>query len=446
MENHWDAQLPIGKTARQFAVALNGDMTYSDIALELNKMGFDATRDSVRSMLRRMDEKEETAIPVDSKPKVGEAIASQSFNANTWNLNLNKTPIASLDDLVKAYNIDLSVWEVVSFSVSRYESFHGSQAVGESQNWSREDDEWTVQPLNAIKAQFRKRVEVDFAKKEIESLKEQMRLSAKPVKSIPHFDKPTGNVLELCLPDAHFGKVAWSQQTGYEDYDIDIAQKIYERAVGSILARVEPYKFDRILFVVGNDVCHTDNESGSTFSGTQVDGDPRYYRTFKIVREVMVDVISRLRLIAPVDVIIVAGNHDKSTSFHLGDSLECYFHGYEDVSVDNAPKSRKYYKWGKVMLAFAHGDHVKRDKFAKLIASEQPKMWGDTVFRELHSGDKHQSRVEEEFGFRFRILPSLSGTDAWHSENGFVGNLRQAEAFVWNNEEGLLGTAIYTYK
>ena len=71
MENHWDAQLPIGKTARQFAVALNGDMTYSDIALELNKMGFDATRDSVRSMLRRMDEKEETAIPVDSKPKVG---------------------------------------------------------------------------------------------------------------------------------------------------------------------------------------------------------------------------------------------------------------------------------------------------------------------------------------------------------------------------------------
>jgi hypothetical protein len=50
-------------------------------------------------------------------------------------------------------------------------------------------------------------------------------------------------------------------------------------------------------------------------------------------------------------------------------------------------------KWGKVMLTFAHGDHVKRDKFAKLIASEQPKMWGETVFREVHTGDKHQSRM-----------------------------------------------------
>lgn len=446
MENHWDAQLPIGKTARQFAVALNGDMTYADIALELNKMGFDATRDSVRGMLRRMDEKEETTIPVDSKPKIGEAIASQSFNANTWNLNLNKTPIASLDDLVKAYNIDLSVWEVVSFSVSRYESFHGSQAVGESQNWSREDDEWTVQPLNAIKAQFKKRVEVDSVRKEIESLKEQMRRSANIVPSIPRFDKPTGNVLELCLPDTHFGKVAWAQQTGYDDYDVNIAQKVYEQAIGSILARVEPYKFDRILFVIGNDVFNADNTNGTTFGGTQVESDSRYHRTFRVVREVMVDTIERLRTIAPVDVVVIAGNHDKMTAWHLGDSLECYFHGYHDVKVDNTPKSRKYYKWGKVMLAFAHGDHVKRDKFAKLIASEQPKMWGETVFREVHTGDKHQSRVEEEFGFRFRILPSLSGTDAWHSENGFVGNLRQAEAFVWNNEEGLLGTAIYTYK
>jgi len=446
LENHWDTPLPIGKTAREFAVALDGDMTYASIALELNKMGFNATRDSVRSMLRRLDGKEEATIPVDSKPQVGEAIASQSFNANTWNLNLNKTQIASLDDLVKAYKIDLSVWEVVSFSVSRHESFHGSQAVGESKNWAREDDEWTVQPLNAIKAQFRKRVEVDSAKKEIEALKEQMRLSATIVPSIPHFDKPTGNVLELCLPDTHFGKVAWAQQTGYEDYDVKIAQKVYEQAIGSILARVEPYKFDKILFVIGNDVFNSDSTNGQTFGGTQVESDSRYHRTFKVVREVMVDTIERLRLIAPVDVVVIAGNHDKMTAWHLGDSIECYFHGYQDVKVDNSPKSRKYYKWGKVMLAFAHGDHVKRDKFAKLIASEQPKMWGETVFREVHTGDKHQSRVEEEFGFRFRILPSLSGTDAWHSENGFVGNLRQAEAFVWNNEEGLLGTAIYTYK
>ena len=143
---------------------------------------------------------------------------------------------------------------------------------------------------------------MDSARKEIESLKEQMRRSANIVPSIPRFDKPTGNVLELCLPDMHFGKVAWAQQTGYGDYDVNIAQKVYGQAIGSILARVEPYKFDRILFVIGNDVFNADNTNGTTFGGTQVESDSRYHRTFRVVREVMVDTIERLRTIAPVDV------------------------------------------------------------------------------------------------------------------------------------------------
>ena len=111
-----------------------------------------------------------------------------------------------------------------------------------------------------------------------------------------------------------------------EDWHGNIAQKVYEQAIGSILARVEPYKFDRILFVIGNDVFNADNTNGTTFGGTQVESDSRYHRTFRVLREVMVDTIERLRTIAPVDVVVIAGNHDKMTAWHLGDSLECYFH------------------------------------------------------------------------------------------------------------------------
>ena len=31
----------------------------------------------------------------------------------------------------------------------------------------------------------------------------------------------------------------------------------------------------------------------------------------------------------------------------------------------------------------------------------------------------------------------------WHAANGFVGNLRSAEAYVWDGDEGLVGQFFY---
>jgi hypothetical protein len=95
------------------------------------------------------------------------------------------------------------------------------------------------------------------------------------------------------------------------------------------------------------------------------------------------------------------------------------------------------------MLMFCHGDGGKRDDYALLMATEKPEMFGRTKFREAHIGHTHQTRLEEKHGVRVRVIPSLSPADDWHSENGFVGNLRSAEAYFWNKKEGLVGTAIY---
>jgi hypothetical protein len=130
--------------------------------------------------------------------------------------------------------------------------------------------------------------------------------------------------------------------------------------------------------------------------------------------------------------------------FHIGDALEMYFHGQSDVTIDNAPTSRKYFQYGKVMLMFCHGDREKRGDLAGIMAAEQPAMWGVTKFREAHIGHLHQTRTEEKNGVRVRILPSISPPDAWHSEQGYVGNLRSAEGYIWNAEEGLIGQVFYT--
>jgi hypothetical protein len=112
--------------------------------------------------------------------------------------------------------------------------------------------------------------------------------------------------------------------------------------------------------------------------------------------------------------------------------------------IDNEPTSRRYFQFGKVMLMFCHGDNEKRMDMPLVMASEQPVMWGATMFRECHTGHLHQTRLEETHGVRVRILPSLSPPDAWHAVNAYVGCLRSAEGYIWNRDEGLIGQVFYT--
>ena len=95
------------------------------------------------------------------------------------------------------------------------------------------------------------------------------------------------------------------------------------------------------------------------------------------------------------------------------------------------------------MLLWVHGDKGKRADFPLLMATEQPQMFGETRWREIHTGHLHQTKTEEWHGVRVRILPSLSAADAWHAAQGFTGQLRNSEAFVWNNKEGLIAQFYY---
>jgi hypothetical protein len=78
------------------------------------------------------------------------------------------------------------------------------------------------------------------------------------------------------------------------------------------------------------------------------------------------------------------------------------------------------------------------------MATEQPAMFGSTIFRECHCGHTHENKLAEHHGVRVRVLPALCPPDDWHVENGFVGNMREAQALMWNEKEGLVGTVVYT--
>jgi hypothetical protein len=344
---------------------------------------------------------------------------------------LGKTRIKTLPELLEACEVDTDVWECYRFVANKWEMGYKDPASNAKQI-----------PLFQVKAWFRKKIALSNAIAELAALREDMKAKAPKRPAV----MPAGSVmLELSIPDLHLGKLAWAKETGWEDYDSPIAQRCFDEALENLLARTAAHRLSEIVLVFGNDLLNSDNRNHTTTRGTpQTSTDTRYQKTFRDARIMCANAIDRCRKIAPVRAVLVSGNHDELSVWHLGDSLECQFANTGGVVIDNAPTMRKYYKHGAVGIMWAHGDKGKHSNYPLLFARERNDIWGSTRIQEVHLGHLHQTRVQEFNGVRVRILPSLCAADAWHSEMGFVGAVRGAEAFVWHPEEGLIGTANYS--
>ncbi len=323
--------------------------------------------------------------------------------------------VKTIEDVISLCNVDRHTWATKRFSV-------GQRTDGRLRwNASFERSKYATSSF-------------------LSDLKEDLKkLVPPPAKGVV---KPVkgGRLLEIAAFDLHLGKLGYAPEVG-ADYDIKIAREVYFSAIRELVAKsLKQGPISRILFPVGNDYLTIDSDSNETTAGTPQDTDSRFTKIYREGRKILVEAIELLRQIAPVDVMVVAGNHDHQSMFHLGDALECWFHAHKDVKIFNEPIGRKYYRFGKVMLCFCHGHLEKHDKLPQLAAVEQPEMWAATTSREWHLGHWHHQVVKEHMGTIVRILPSLSGSDRYHHDHGYVGAKRIAQGFLFNEETGLEAT------
>lgn len=340
--------------------------------------------------------------------------------------------VRTLADLIRVCEIDTTEWVVERWIANKWEM--GSK-----------DTEGNPQttPLYQIKAWLKRNTPVIDARQEIAHLFADARVKFPARPAVKR--RPAGAyVLEIAIPDLHLGKLAWSPETGGPHYDSKLAADVFREALEALIARTAAFHFERVIFPIGNDFFHSDTKLGTTTSGTPLDTDSRFHKTFVVGRRLLTQAIDRLRELAPVEAVIVPGNHDTMAAFHVGDSLSCLYHQTPDVTIQNAPIPRKYVAYGRTLLMFTHGHKGKRQNYPLLMATERPEQFGKARFREAHVGHTHEDRVTESMGVKVRVCPALCPPDAWHSEQHFVGNLRSAEAFVWAKDDGLVSTATYT--
>jgi len=247
--------------------------------------------------------------------------------------------------------------------------------------------------------------------------------------------RPGRKMLELPIMDLHLGKLAWAPETG-EDYDLKIAKSLYVQTVRDFLGKVAHYNLpiEKIVFPVGQDFFHVDNTTSMTTAGTPVDTDTRWAKMYDMGVQILIWAVEQLRQLAPVEVMYVPGNHDKTLSYCAVYTLNAYYHNCPDVNVDINPGPRKYVRYGVNLVGFSHGKEGKR--IFHLMQQERAEDWGETLFREWHLGDLHHEQAVEVGGVKVRRISSVTAADAWHVEKGYRA-VRMAQAFVWDRELGL---------
>jgi len=347
-------------------------------------------------------------------------------------LTAKSKTIRTLEDALTESNTDLSVWEVERHVINKWDCV--AKIVNSREEELQAAELWQVKVwLRRIKPEIRAFDAV------LENLKNHAPKYPKITKKV------TGqHCLEIALYDAHFGKLAWGAETG-TDYDLEIQSTVYQNAVEDLLALTSGFKIERILFPIGQDFFHINNPQNTTARGTPQDVDGRLQKVFEVAYRAVIKAIDYCAAVAPIEIIYVPGNHDPDTSFYLCFALGALYSHCEQVTVDHSPKWRKYRQYGTCLLGLTHGNEEAHNSLPTIMADEVPEMWAATEHREIHLGHFHKKKevrflAGDSYGsVRVRVIPSLTGTDAWHYRKGFVKGLRAAEAYLWHKELGYRG-------
>lgn len=264
------------------------------------------------------------------------------------------------------------------------------------------------------------------------------------------------------LADVHFGKLCEVGETG-GTYNVEVARHRVIEGTRTLLGRAE--NVGRILFVMGNDILHTEDGKATT-SGTAQDHDGSFFTAWKAAQQASIDAISECAAVADVDLLHCMSNHDWRQGWALSQAIAAGMASHDRVRATEynmSTRHRKYYGFGRNGLGFTHGDGAKEEKLYGLMATEArdlivqgcdlfywylhhlhhkiAKRRGVDVFQteKDHTGNMTAitlggPRVEGGTA-KIEYVRSPSAPDGWHNRNAYL-NRQAVETFIHHPHDG----------
>jgi metallophosphoesterase superfamily enzyme len=339
--------------------------------------------------------------------------------------------IRTVDDLLRHIEADMERFEVAQSEATKWEGLTADRETGQP----------VVTELHRVHVRLKPRggpTTRECVEAMIEAAKADIR---KPIKPRPRYTKPTDQWAVLVLADPHFGKYSWRRTAG-ADYDLDIAARLVREASAELLDTATRYRPGRLTVATLGDVYHYDSPAGTTTKGTPLERDGRLQKMLNVGTDSLLAMIDAAGTVAPVDTLVVNGNHDETLTYGFQRILVERFRNDRRVRVEQEYTPRKYLDHGKNLLGFAHGHKAKR-KLPQLMAIEAARYWAKCPYREIHTGHLHHQAaewsrpIETYDGVLVRVAPALCPPDDFHAVEGFVGNRQAMELFVYDAGGGL---------
>lgn len=334
-------------------------------------------------------------------------------------IEMSEEQSKDINYILKAHGFDVKTWELISAKNNIWNTY--SKTDGISTLYS---SKITVKPK-----------QLSIQNKDIEDWFNKLDRKYSLPKIKETTDYLTGNkMLLIDISDLHMNLQASMFTTGNE-YNCEIAEKLFFYVINDVLSRTKSYKFNKIIFTIGGDMLNGDNLAGSTTKGTPQSSDIHFFDAYEKVCEMTIKAIDLLKAIAPVDVIYIAGNHDLVAGFKLSKYIQAWFRNDVDVTVDISPLPRKYVVFGKTLFVFAHDGNLKT--LPKVIADEARKYWSSIDTTEVFLQHLHTEQVLlEDNNMRIQRLPTISAKSEWAVSKGY-GSKRQCKSFIFDLEDGM---------
>lgn len=241
--------------------------------------------------------------------------------------------------------------------------------------------------------------------------------------------------LVLCLFDLHIGRESHVHYTG-DSTGLNVQHSDFVNSLNALVQSVPFQKVEKIILPIGNDFFNVDNIDLETTKRTKQDNTKDLHSMYYTGLNLLVECSLYLSSIAPVELILVPGNHDTLTSSFLATSLKVFFKDNPLIEVDDSPISRKYRKYGQTTLGFAHGE-LKMEKYAELLPYEAKEMFANSKWYEFLLGDKHHEKyIQKEEGVVVRHLGGLTKADVWTYNSGYTTSKRRAYGILYHKDQG----------
>jgi hypothetical protein len=238
-----------------------------------------------------------------------------------------------------------------------------------------------------------------------------------------------------CVTDAHLGSLAWHEETGNEDYDTAIAEKLLEDWFAAAI-EMAPAAGTAILANLG-DLAHYDSFEAVTPAHRNIlDSDSRYPKIVRSIIRVLRRIIARLLAKhSRVHILMCDANHDPAGETWLREMFAAFYENEPRITVDNSAGTYYCYQHGDVSI-FSHHGHKRSVKDVDAVfAGRFREVYGKTKFSYAHLGHRHNDELKTTNLMKIEQHETLAAPDAYAANKGYISG-RSAKVIVYHKRYG----------